>query len=112
MEEEAGNEIRRRLTDQAGVAASIPGFQAYTSRRLAEGVTSVQVMATGQRLSYLEKTFVQANGPLRVRIIRFPMPAEDARAGETPGRGVGGRTTPLRLSKRSCSSPCRIMTSS
>ena len=98
LEEEAGNEISRRLADQAGVPASVSAFQAYTARRLAEGVTSVQVMATNQRLSYLEKTFTEANSPLRVRIIRFPMPAEDARAGEVPGTGDRALTPRVRVS--------------
>ncbi len=83
LEEEAGNEVRRRLTDMAGVEPSIGLFKKYAAQRLAQGVTSVQVMATNQRLSYLENTFVDAKTPLRVRIMRFPMAAEDARAGET-----------------------------
>jgi predicted amidohydrolase YtcJ len=87
MEEEAGNEIRRRLSDEAGVPASVRAFKAYAQRRLSEGVTSVQIMATNQRLSYLEKTFVDADTPLRVRIMRFPMPQEDKRVGERPGTG-------------------------
>jgi len=86
-EEEAGNEVRRRLADKAGVQPSIAEFRKYAERRLQEGVTSIQVMATNQRLSYLEKTFVGADEPLRVRIIRFPMAREDARVGEKLGRG-------------------------
>ncbi|RXH57383.1 amidohydrolase [Granulicella sibirica] len=82
MEEEAGNEIRRRLSDEAGVPASVQAFKAYAQRRLAEGVTSVQIMATNQRLSYLERTFVDADTPLRIRIMRFPMAREDERVGE------------------------------
>ena len=87
LEEEAGNEIRRRLSDEAGVPASMQEFKTYAQRRLAEGVTSVQIMATNQRLSYLEQTFVGANTPLRVRIMRFPMPQEDERVGEKLGTG-------------------------
>jgi len=82
LEEEAGNEIRRRVTDEAGMAAAIRAYQGYAQGRLAQGVTSVQVMATNQRLSYLEQTFVQSGEPLRVRIMRFPMPREDERIGE------------------------------
>ena len=82
LEEEAGNEIRRRVTDEAGMAAAIRAYQGYAQGRLAQGVTSVQVMATDQRLSYLEQTFVQSGEPLRVRIMRFPMPREDERIGE------------------------------
>lgn len=97
-EEEAGNEIRRRLTDEAGVEPSIREFRNYTERRLQQGVTSIQVMATNQRLSYLEKTFAQADEPLRVRIIRFPMAREDARTGETLGTGEQILTPRVRVS--------------
>jgi predicted amidohydrolase YtcJ len=54
-------------------------------------------MATNQRLSYLEKTFVQANQPLRVRIIRFPMALEDARVGERLGTGEEVLTPRVRV---------------
>ncbi len=87
LEEEAGNEVKRRLADEAGVEPSVQAFHSYTQRRLAQGVTTVQVMATNQRLSYLEKTFVQPDDPLRIRIMRFPMPLEDARVGEKLGAG-------------------------
>ena len=82
LEEEAGNEIGRRVDDAAGVPAAIHEYQRYAQGRLAQGVTSVQVMATNQRLSYLEQTFVQSGEPLRIRIMRFPMPREDERVGE------------------------------
>ena len=86
-EEEAGNEIKRGLADEAGVEPAVQNFEKYAEHRLQEGVTSVQVMATNQRLSYLEKTFVQADEPLRIRIMRFPMGREDVRVGETLGTG-------------------------
>lgn len=82
MEEEAGNEMRRRLSDEADPADSVQALKAYAQRRLAEGVTSVQVMATGQRLSYLERIFMNADTPVRFRIMRFPMAREDKRVGE------------------------------
>lgn len=85
--EEAGNELKRALADEAGIEPAVENFRRYAEGRLHEGVTSVQVMATNQRLSYLEKTFVQADEPLRVRIMRFPMGREDLRVGETLGRG-------------------------
>jgi predicted amidohydrolase YtcJ len=87
LEEEAANEVKRGLADEGGVEASIKDFRGYAQRRLAQGVTTVQVMATNQRLSYLEKTFVQPDDPLRIRIMRFPMALEDARVGETLGTG-------------------------
>jgi predicted amidohydrolase YtcJ len=86
-EEEAANEIKRGLADEAGIEPAVANFKKYAEARLQEGVTSVQVMATNQRLGYLEKTFVQADEPLRVRIMRFPMGREDVRVGETLGTG-------------------------
>jgi predicted amidohydrolase YtcJ len=96
-EEEAGNEIKRGLADQAGVEPAIENFKKYAENRLQEGVTSVQVMATNQRLSYLEKTFVQGDEPLRIRIMRFPMPREDERVGEQLGTGEEVLTPKVRV---------------
>ena len=87
LEEEAANEVKRGLADEAGVEPSVKAFHGYAQRRLAQGVTTVQVMATNQRLSYLEKTFAQPDDTLRIRIMRFPMPLEDARVGEKLGVG-------------------------
>ena len=81
-EEYAGHAIRRRLNTEAGIAASVATLRTYAEGRLAEGVTSVQVMGTNETLSAYRQTFVQANVPLRFRIMRFPMPAEDKRVGE------------------------------
>lgn len=87
LEEEAANEVKRGLADESGVEPAIKAFHGYAQRRLAQGVTTVQVMATNQRLSYLEKTFAQPDDPLRIRIMRFPMALEDARVGEKLGTG-------------------------
>ena len=87
LEEEAANEVKRGLADESGVEPSIKALHVYTQRRLAQGVTTVQVMATNQRLSYLERTFAQPDDPLRIRIMRFPMAREDARVGEKLGTG-------------------------
>ena len=45
-------------------------------------MTTVQAAASGERLSVLGKSLVDAKLPLRVRIVRFPIAAEDAAAGE------------------------------
>jgi predicted amidohydrolase YtcJ len=94
LEENTGNAIRRRLSSQMGVAPAIGPFRGYAQHRLEQGVTSVQVMATNQRLSDLEKVFVEAQTPLRLRIMRFPMPAEDALDHERLGVGEE-KLTPL-----------------
>jgi predicted amidohydrolase YtcJ len=87
LEEEAANEVKRGMADDTGVEPSLKAFHGYAQRRLAQGVTTVQVMATNQRLSHLEKTFAQPDDPLRIRIMRFPMALEDARVGEKLGTG-------------------------
>ncbi|SNS41914.1 hypothetical protein SAMN05421770_101890 [Granulicella rosea] len=87
LEEYAADAIWMRLADEAGIPAAVQQFQGYAGRRLADGVTTVQVMATNQRLSHLEMTFVQADTPLRLRIMRFPIPAEDSLNGDHTGAG-------------------------
>ena len=77
LEEYAADAIWLRLADQPGVAKAVSEFRPYVQERLEQGVTTIQVMATNQRLVNLEKTFVQADQPIRLRIIRFPIPAED-----------------------------------
>lgn len=96
-EEYAGHAIRRRLNTEAGIAASVASLRTYAQRRLAEGVTSVQVMATNETLSDYRQTFVQANVPLRFRIMRFPMPDEDKRVGERPTSGEEVLTPLVRI---------------
>ena len=94
LEEYASNAVKQRLGSQPGVPASVTELRAYADRRLREGVTSVQIMATNQRLSALKQTMVQAHVPLRLRIMRFPIPAEDALAGEPMSTGEE-QLTPL-----------------
>jgi predicted amidohydrolase YtcJ len=87
LEEYAAGAIWRRLSDQAGIPAAIGEFRIYAQGRLEQGVTTVQVMATNQRLENLAKTFVQADEPIRLRIMRFPIPAEDSLSGDHTGSG-------------------------
>lgn len=98
LEENTGNAIRRRLASQPGVGPAIEPFRTYAQHRLEQGVTSVQVMATNQRLGDLGEVFVQANTPLRIRIIRFPLLAEDARDGERMTTGDKTLTPLIRIS--------------
>ena len=74
--------VVQRLYSQGDPAAGMKELQAAAARALEEGVTTIQVMATGERLSLLGKSFADAKLPVRVRIVRFPIPAEDAAAGE------------------------------
>jgi predicted amidohydrolase YtcJ len=82
LEEYAGDAIWMRLADQPGVPAAVNAFRPYAVRRLSQGVTTVQVMGTNQRLAHLQQTFVEADEPIRLRIMRFPIPAEDALNGD------------------------------
>jgi len=89
-EEYAGAWIKRRLSMQNGVSATITPLREYAERRLKEGVTSVQLMSTEQPLSTYRDTLLQANIPLRVRVMRYQLPGEDERAHEVyiPGQQV------------------------
>ena len=93
----AGDAIWRRLADEAGVNKAVSEFRPYVQERLAGGVTTIQVMATNQRLVNLENTFVQADEPIRLRIMRFPIPAEDALTGDRTRSGEEGLTPLIRI---------------
>jgi hypothetical protein len=97
LEEYAGDAIWMRLADQAEVEKAVSEFRPYVHERLEQGVTSVQVMATNQRLVNLEKTFIQADQPIRIRIMRFPIPAEDALNGDRTGSGEEVLTPLIRV---------------
>jgi predicted amidohydrolase YtcJ len=89
-EEYAGAWIKRRLSMQNGVPATIAPLRQYAQQRLREGVTSVQLMSTEQPLSTFPATLRQANIPLRVRVMRYRLPDEDERANEiyVPGEQI------------------------
>ena len=93
-EEYACQAIKRRLATEAGIPASVTAFREYATRRLSEGVTSVQIMATNETLSAYRQTLVQADTKLRLRVMRFPMPDEDVRVHESYGTGEE-KLTPL-----------------
>ena len=98
LEENTGGAIRQRLASQPGVtAAEIADLQSYAQQRLQQGVTTVQVMATNQKLSDLKMAFTRANTPLRVRIMRFPFSAEDALNEEHLGSGEQQLTPLIRV---------------
>ncbi len=74
--------VEQRLGSEGDAAAAGKALAAAAAGLLGEGVTTVQLAAAGERLSVLGKSVVDAKLPLRVRIVRFPIPAEDAAAGE------------------------------
>jgi predicted amidohydrolase YtcJ len=88
LQEYAGGDVKMRLSNQAGVQAAIPEFRAYAERRLEQGVTTVQAMASNARLGDLEQTFLQAPTPLRIRLMRWPDGTGDPRVGDPLTHGT------------------------
>ncbi len=87
LEEYAGWIVLEKLHSSARPAAAAEDFHAYAARRLAEGVTSVQVMAGYLKPELFVRTVTAANTPLRVRLVPFPLPAsadDDAMAAWRP----------------------------
>ena len=75
LEEYAGWMVLEKLHSSASPAAAVEDFRAYAARRLAEGVTSVQIMAGNLAPKMFVRTVAQADTLLRVRLVPFPMPA-------------------------------------
>jgi predicted amidohydrolase YtcJ len=96
-EEYAGSAIGRRWINEPGIPASIASLRHYANRRLAEGVTTVQIMGTNETLSDYRQTLLQAHAPLRIRLIRVPLPDEDARVTEQPASGEEVLTPLVRI---------------
>jgi predicted amidohydrolase YtcJ len=74
MEEYAGWAALQRLHTGAGRPATVAYLRDYAQRRLAEGVTSVQIMAGYQSPAMFASALKDANMPVRTRVIRFPIP--------------------------------------
>lgn len=74
LEEYAGWAALEYLHSQAGAAATNDALQAYGSRRLREGVTSVQIMAGYQEPDRFLSALDAAALPLRLRVVAFPLP--------------------------------------
>jgi predicted amidohydrolase YtcJ len=71
LEEYAGWHALMRLVSTAGLEKTVPAFRTYATRRLAEGVTSVQAMSGYLEPKLFVDTLAAAASPLRVRLIRF-----------------------------------------
>ena len=97
-EEYAGAWIKRRLSMQGGIAATVAPIREYAQHRLEEGVTSVQIMSTEEPISAYRETLLRADVPLRVRVMRYRLPGEDERAGEKYGAGEEIITPRARIS--------------
>jgi predicted amidohydrolase YtcJ len=88
LEEYAAWTAFRRLQGEASTPATVAYLRAYADRRLREGVTSVQVMAGGLAPARLAAVLKAADLPLRLRIVRFPIP--DAHGdGLAEWKGIG-----------------------
>jgi predicted amidohydrolase YtcJ len=77
LDEYAGFAAERLPVPDVPLAARVAALRAYAARRLSEGVTTVQVMGTAQPIEMLRDTVVAADVPLRLRVIRFPIPGEE-----------------------------------
>lgn len=73
LDEYAGWAILKALHSSAGVEATASYLTAYAQRRLAEGVTTVQIMEGYQTPDVFLAAVRQADVPLRLRIVRFPI---------------------------------------
>jgi predicted amidohydrolase YtcJ len=98
-EESAGNAIKLLLSHTyTGIPATVENLRAYAQRQLSEGVTTVQIMGTNETLDDYRQTLVQADTPLRLRLIRFPIPDATGRLNENPGAGEETLTPLVRIS--------------
>lgn len=77
LEEYAGWSVLQRLHSETGDGAARDHLRAYSLRRLAEGVTSVQVMAGYQTPARFMAALDAAPPALRLRVVAFPMPDAD-----------------------------------
>jgi predicted amidohydrolase YtcJ len=87
-EEYAGAAIRRRLFALGGVSAMIGPMQAYARRRIAEGVTTTQIMSTEAPLADYRALLTGTAMPLRVRLMRYVLPALDGDPADHGGFGT------------------------
>lgn len=94
LEEYAGWIVLQKLHSGASPAAAAKDFHDYAARRLAEGVTSVQVMAGYLEPAVFVRAVAQANTPLRVRLAPYPMPASPDDDGMAGWRHVYNRAGP------------------
>ncbi len=94
LEEYAGWIVLEKLHSSASPAAAAQDFDAYAARRLADGVTSVQIMAGYLEPKLFVRTVAQANTLLRVRLIPFPMPASANNDAVAPWRSLYNRNGP------------------
>lgn len=77
LDEYAGAAVWRRLSTIMPPVAHTAAFRTYAESRLKEGVTSLQLMTTSQTPESLARTVIDANSPLKVRLVHFVIPAED-----------------------------------
>jgi predicted amidohydrolase YtcJ len=74
LQEYAAWSILQRLHSEAGEAATVDMLRAYGSKRLAQGVTSVQIMAGYQKPDLFLSALRAASLPVRLRVVAFPLP--------------------------------------
>lgn len=93
LDEYAGWRVLRNLQSQAGQGALQAYLRSYADRRLRQGVTSVQIMAGDHQPQLLAAALAAEGLPVRVRLIRFPMP-QGASNGQEDWSGLAGQIAP------------------
>ena len=94
LEEYAGWLALEKLHSSASPAVAAQDFRDYATRRLAQGVTSVQIMAGYLEPARFVRMVAQADTALRVRLIPFPMPTSSAADGLAAWRPLVNRAGP------------------
>jgi len=77
-----------RNVSSAGLAKTVPAFRDYATKRLAEGVTSVQAMSGYLEPRLFVDTLASAAVSLRVRLIRFPFSTDEDPTGLAAWKGL------------------------
>ena len=94
LEEYAGWQVIMRQASTAGLPKTVPAFRDYATKRLAEGVTSVQAMSGYLEPRLFVDTLTSAASPLRVRLIRFLISTGSDPTGLAAWKGVPAHPAP------------------
>lgn len=94
LEEYAGWQVIMRNVSAASLATTVSAFRDYATRRLSEGVTSVQAMSGYLDPKLFVDTLSTAATPLRVRLIRFVFSTAEDPTGMAAWKAVSTHPAP------------------